>query len=53
VGGSSVNGGLNFLKGWLQDGLVAFKVDVDLEEGLEDLLGGIPATANSLLHLVE
>jgi hypothetical protein len=49
----SVNGGLYLLKRGLKNGLVAFKVHVDLEEGLQDLFGGISAAANPLLHLVE
>jgi hypothetical protein len=53
VGGSSVNGRLDLFEGRLQDRLVVLKVHVDLEEGLQDLLGGVPAAANSLLHLVE
>jgi hypothetical protein len=53
VGSGTVNGGLNLLKGWLEGGLSCIEVHVDFEEGLEDLLGCITATANTFLHLVQ
>jgi hypothetical protein len=53
VGSSTVDGALDLLKGWLKVADVTLKVHIDLEEGLEDLLRGISATANSLLHLIQ
>ena len=53
MGGSSVNGRLNLIQSGLEDRLAAIKTDIDLEEGLEDLLGKVTATTDSLLHLVE
>lgn len=53
VGSGTVDGGLNLLEGRLQSAVSFNKVDIDLEEGLEDLLGGVTATADTFLHLVE
>jgi len=53
VRGSSVNCTLDFLKRWLESAAVVVKMDVDLEEWLEDLLWHVSASTNSLLHLVE
>jgi len=50
---STVNGTLNLLKGWLKSANVTLKVHIDFEEGLKNLLRGISATANSLLHLIQ
>jgi len=51
--GSSVNGRLDLVEGWLQDRVASIKTDIDFEEGLENLLGEVTTTADSLLHLVE
>jgi hypothetical protein len=53
VGSSTINRGLDFFERWLEDRLTTLKVNVHLEEGLQDLFGGIAATTNSFLHLVE
>lgn len=53
MGSSTVDGALDLLKSWLKVADVTLKVHIDLEEGLEDLLRGISATANSLLHLIQ
>jgi hypothetical protein len=53
VGGSSVNSRLDLFEGWLEHRLTTLKMHVYLEEGLQDLLGGVPAAANTLFHLVE
>lgn len=50
---SSINSALDLLKSGLKVANVAFKVDIDFEEGLQDLLGCVSSSADSLLHLVE
>ena len=53
MGSSSINSALDLLKSWLQSASVTLKVDIHLEEWLQDLLWHVSSTANSLLHLVE
>ena len=58
VGSSSVNGRLDFSKSWLK-GAVSFtassslKMDIDLEEWLQDLLWHVSSSADSFFHLIE
>jgi hypothetical protein len=53
VGSSAVNGGLNIVERRLEGAVTGIKVYIDLKESLKDLVGGIAATTNTLLHLVE
>lgn len=53
VTGSSVNSALDLVKSWLKSASVTLKVDIDLEEWLQDLLWHVSSTADSLFHLVE
>ena len=53
VRGSSVNGTLNLFKSWFEGAGVTFKMDINLEEWLQDLLWHVSSSANSLLHLVK
>jgi hypothetical protein len=53
MGSSSVNGSLNLIKSRLKSALLVIKLNIDLEEGLQDKLGHVPSTADSLLHLVK
>jgi hypothetical protein len=53
VRGSSVDGALNFLKGWLESTGVSLKMDIHLEEWLKDLLWHVSSSANSFLHLIK
>ena len=52
MGSGPVDGILNIGEGWLEHGVASVKADIDFEEGLEHLLGGVASTADSLLHLV-
>ena len=49
----SVNGDLDIIKRWLESRDWSIKVDIDLEEWLQDLFWSISSSADSLLHLVE
>lgn len=53
MGGGTVNGRLHLDEGRVQDRVVSIKTNLHFEEGLEDLLGEVAATANTLFHLVE
>jgi len=53
VTSSSVNSALDLVKSWLKSAGVTLKVDIDLEEWLQDLLWHVSSTADSLFHLVE
>ena len=55
VRGSSVDSRLDLIQSWLESAsvLILVKLHIDLEEGLQDLLGHVSSTADSLLHLVE
>ena len=53
VRGSPVDGRLNFTESRFQDRGAAVKTHINLEEGLQHLLGKIASSADSLLHLVQ
>jgi hypothetical protein len=53
VRSSSVNSALNLLKTWLKCAGVNIEMDIDLEEGLQDLLWHVSSSTDSLLHLVK
>ena len=53
MGSSSVDSALDFLESWLKSTGVSFKVNIDLEEWLQDLLWHVSSSANSLFHLVK
>jgi hypothetical protein len=53
VRGSSVNGALNLFKSWLKGAGISLKMDIDLEEWLQNLLWHVSSSANSFFHLVE
>ena len=51
--GSTIDGALYLLKGRFKIANVSLKMNIDLKEWLEDLLRGISATTDSLLHLIQ
>lgn len=53
MGSSTVNSGLHLLKRWLEHRLATLKVHVHFEEGLQDLLGGVPTATDTFLHLIK
>ena len=53
VTGSSVDSALNLVKSWLKSAGITLKVNIDLEEWLQNLLWHVSSTADSLFHLVE
>jgi hypothetical protein len=53
MGSSSVDGSLNFIESGLEGAVLLIKLNVHLEEGLQDELGHVSSTANSLLHLIK
>lgn len=53
MGSSAVNGGLNIVERRLEGAVTAIKVYIDFKERLKDLVGGIAATTDTFLHLVE
>jgi hypothetical protein len=53
VGSSSVDGALNLLKSWLEGACISFKMDVNLEERLQNLFWHVSSSANSLFHLIK
>jgi hypothetical protein len=53
MGSSSVDGSLDFIESGLEGADRVFKLDFDLEEGLQDELGHVSSTADSLFHLVK
>ena len=53
MGSSSIDSALDLLESWLKSAGVSFKVNIDLEEWLQDLLWHVSSSANSLFHLVK
>jgi hypothetical protein len=53
MGGSSVDSALNLFKSWLKGAGITLKMNINLEEWLQDLLWHVSSSANSLLHLVK
>jgi hypothetical protein len=53
MGSSSVNGALHLLKTWSKSAGVNVKMNIDLEEGLQDLLWHVSSSTDSLFHLIK
>jgi len=49
---SSVDGMLDLLERWLECASISLKMNIDLEEWLQDLLWHVSSSTNSLLHLI-